>query len=57
MVRRATVDDEVMISIDPHKVSKTAAVLDPVTKTVPLRSSGRADPDLTYPGAATSMAS
>jgi hypothetical protein len=57
MVRRATVDDEVMISIDPHKASKTAAVLDPVTKTVPLRSSGRADPDLTYPGAATSMAS
>jgi hypothetical protein len=27
------VDDDVMISIDPHKMSNTAAVLDPATKT------------------------
>ena len=26
--------DDVMIAVDPHKASNTAAVLDPVTKTV-----------------------
>ena len=26
--------DEVMIAVDPHKASNTAAVLDPVTKTL-----------------------
>jgi transposase len=29
-----TVSDDVMIAVDPHKASNTAAVLDPVTKTV-----------------------
>jgi transposase len=28
------VSDDVMIAVDPHKASNTAAVLDPVTKTV-----------------------
>jgi hypothetical protein len=28
------VDDDVMISVDPHKASNTAAVMDPVTKVV-----------------------
>jgi hypothetical protein len=27
-------NDDVMIAVDPHKASNTAAVLDPVTKTV-----------------------
>ena len=27
-------DDDVMISVDPHKASNTAAVMDPVTKVV-----------------------
>jgi hypothetical protein len=27
------VSDDVMIAVDPHKASNTAAVLDPVTKT------------------------
>jgi hypothetical protein len=27
-------DDDVMIAVDPHKASNTAAVLDPVTKTL-----------------------
>ena len=27
-------DDDVMIAVDPHKASNTAAVLDPVSKTV-----------------------
>jgi hypothetical protein len=28
------VNDDVIIAVDPHKASNTAAVLDPVTKTV-----------------------
>ena len=28
------VDDDVMISVDPHKASNTLALMDPVTKTV-----------------------
>jgi hypothetical protein len=28
------VDDDVMISVDPHKASNTAAVMDPATKVV-----------------------
>jgi hypothetical protein len=35
------VDDDVMISVDPHKASNTLAVMDPVTKTVIAR--GRED--------------
>jgi transposase len=34
MARRNSVSDDVMIAVDPHKASNTAAVLDPVTKTV-----------------------
>jgi transposase len=29
-----TLNDDVLIAVDPHKASNTAAVLDPVTKTV-----------------------
>src|ERR1700747_1547667 len=32
--RRNWVNDDVMIAVDPHKASNTAAVLDPVTKTL-----------------------
>jgi transposase len=34
MARRNPLNDDVMIAVDPHKASNTAAVLDPVTKTV-----------------------
>jgi transposase len=34
MARRNSVSDDVMIAVDPHKASNTAAVLDPVSKTV-----------------------
>jgi transposase len=34
MGRRNPLSDDVMIAVDPHKASNTAAVLDPVTKTV-----------------------
>jgi hypothetical protein len=30
--RNALSDDDVMIAVDPHKASNTAAVLDPVTR-------------------------
>jgi hypothetical protein len=29
-----TLNDDVLIAVDPHKASNTAAVLDPVTKMV-----------------------
>jgi hypothetical protein len=34
VARRLLVSDDVMIAVDPHKASNTAAVLDPVTKTL-----------------------
>src|SRR5436190_11479907 len=34
MARRNPVSDDVLIAVDPHKASNTAAVLDPVSKTV-----------------------
>jgi len=34
MARRNPLNDDVMIAVDPHKASNTAAVLDPVSKTV-----------------------
>jgi transposase len=34
MARRNSLSDDVMIAVDPHKASNTAAVLDPVSKTV-----------------------
>jgi transposase len=34
MARRNLVNEDVLIAVDPHKASNTAAVLDPVTKTV-----------------------
>jgi Transposase len=34
MARRNPLNDDVMIAVDPHKASNTAAVLDPVTKTL-----------------------
>jgi hypothetical protein len=34
MTRRNSWNDDVMIAVDPHKASNTAAVLDPVTKTL-----------------------
>jgi transposase len=34
MARRNSLNDDVMIAVDPHKASNTAAVLDPVSKTV-----------------------
>jgi transposase len=34
MSEEESVSDDVMIAVDPHKASNTAAVLDPVTKTV-----------------------
>jgi transposase len=34
MARRNTLSDDVMIAVDPHKASNTAAPLDPVSKTV-----------------------
>jgi hypothetical protein len=34
MARRNLVRDDVLIAVDPHKASNTAAVLDPVSKTV-----------------------
>jgi transposase len=34
MARRNSVNDDVMIAVDPHKASNTAAVLDPVSKAV-----------------------
>jgi transposase len=34
MARRNPLNDDVLIAVDPHKASNTAAVLDPVTKTL-----------------------
>jgi hypothetical protein len=34
MARRNPVNEDVLIAVDPHKASNTAAVLDPATKTV-----------------------
>jgi transposase len=34
MARRNPLNDDVMIAVDPHKASNTAAVLDPVSKTL-----------------------
>jgi transposase len=34
MARRNSLSDDVMIAVDPHKASNTAAILDPVSKTV-----------------------
>jgi hypothetical protein len=33
MAGRNPVSDDVLIAVDPHKASNTAAVLDPVSKT------------------------